>query len=78
MNKVIEKIKNLNKKSIILILTVIIVAIGSTIAATIGFNFDLKYQKNDKISFGLEKEYNKEEVEAIAKEVLGTDKLLVE
>ena len=66
------------QQKIILIISLIIITIGTVIAATIGFNFDLKYDKSQKVELFLNKEFNEKDIKQIAKEVLGKKKVLIQ
>lgn len=67
----------MKKKIFYAILACIIIA-GSIIIGTIGFNGDIVYGKNVRIDVYLGKEYNQDEVKQIAKEVFGTNRILVQ
>lgn len=66
------------QQKIILIISLIIITIGTVIAVTIGFNFDLKYDKSQKVELFLNKEFNEKDIKQIAKEVLGKKKVLIQ
>ena len=66
------------QQKIILIISLIIITIGTVIAATIGFNFDLRYDKSQKVELFLNKEFNVKDIKAIAKEVLGKKAVLIQ
>lgn len=65
------------KKVIYAILICIIIA-GIVVVATIGLNADLIYSKNVELDITIEKEFNKSDVETIAKEVFGGENVIVQ
>ena len=65
------------KKVIYAILICIIIA-GIVVVATIGLNADLIYSKNVELDITIEKEFNKSDVETIAKEVFGGEDVIVQ
>ena len=63
--------KNIMKnKKIIAVLIALVVLAGIIVAATVGFNFDLKFQKTKKIELYLGKTFEISEIEGIVKEVM--------
>lgn len=67
----------MNKKLFYAILICIIVAGAITIVA-VGLKADMFYSKNLRIDVYLGKEYNRNDVEQIAKEVFGTNKIMIQ
>lgn len=65
------------KKVLYAILICIIIA-GIVVVATIGLNVDLIYSKNVELDVSIEKEFNKSDIEAIAKEVFGGEDVIVQ
>ena len=65
------------KKVIYAILICIIIA-GIVVVATIGLNADLIYSKNVELDITIEKEFNKSDIETIAKEVFGGEDVIVQ
>ena len=65
------------KKVLYAILICIIIA-GIVVVATIGLNADLIYSKNVELDITIEKEFNKSDIEAIAKEVFGGEDVIVQ
>lgn len=71
--------KNISKnKKILAVLAIIIVVAGIIMIATKGFNFDLKYQKTQKVELSLNQEFKNSEVKEIAKEVFGKQPIMIE
>lgn len=71
--------KNMNRnKKILSVLAIIIVVAGIIMIATKGFNFDLKYQKTQKVELALNQEFKNSEVKEIAKEVFGKQPIMIE
>lgn len=71
-----EKLTKKNKL-IILILAVIIIA-GIAVIATIGFNFELSMQKNNKVQFYIEKDFEISDIKNIANEVFGNEQVVIQ
>lgn len=71
--------KNINNmmKVIMVIIAVIILA-GIIMICVKGYNYDLLYSKSVRMNISLTKEFKVNEIEEIAKEVLGTNKLKVQ
>ncbi len=67
----------MNKKLFYAILICIIIAGAITIVA-VGLKADMFYGKNVRIDVYLGKEYNRNDVEQIAKEVFGTNKIMIQ
>lgn len=71
--------KNISKnKKILAVIAIIIVVAGIIMIATKGFNFDLKYQKTQKVELSLNQEFKNSEVKEIAKEVFGKQPIMIE
>lgn len=71
--------KNISRnKKILSVLAIIIVIAGIIMIATKGFNFDLKYQKTQKVELSLNQEFKNSEVKEIAKEVFGNQPIMIE
>lgn len=71
-----EKLTKKNKL-IILILAVIIIA-GIVVAATIGFNFELGMQKNNKVQFYIQKDFEISDIKNITNEVFGNEQVVIQ
>ena len=71
-----EKLAKKNKL-IILILAVIIIA-GIVVAATIGFNFELGMQKNNKVQFYIQKDFEISDIKNITNEVFGNEQVVIQ
>ena len=71
--------KNMNRnKKILSVLAILMVVAGIIMIATKGFNFDLKYQKTQKVELSLNQEFKNSEVKEIAKEVFGKQPIMIE
>lgn len=71
--------KNMNRnKKILSVLAILIVVAGIIMTATKGFNFDLKYQKTQKVELVLNQEFKNSEVKEIAKEVFENQPIMIE
>lgn len=71
--------KNISRnKKILSVLAILIVVAGIIMIATKGFNFDLKYQKTQKVELSLNQEFKNSEVKEIAKEVFGNQAIMIE
>ncbi|MCF0124237.1 MAG: hypothetical protein HUJ68_00475 [Clostridia bacterium] len=66
------------KQKISMIIIALIILVGTIIALTIGFNFDLKYQKTKRISIYLDKQFEISDIKKIAKETLDGQKVAVQ
>lgn len=63
--------KNISKKSkIISILIILIIIAGIVVTATKGFNFDLRYEKSQKVELYLEQEFEIKDIQQITNEVM--------
>ncbi len=67
----------MSKKVFYAILICIIIA-GAIVIATMGLKADITYSKNVRLDMYLENEYNKKDIEQIAKEVFGNERMLVQ
>ena len=65
-----------SKKILIYILSILILA-GIVIIALKGFNIDMMLQKHDSIEYIIGKDFEKKDVENIAKEVFGDKKVVL-
>lgn len=71
--------KNMSVKSKILIIIMIIVIVaGIIVIGTKGFNFDLKYEKSQKIELYLEQEFEIDDIKAITNEVMPGKQLIIQ
>lgn len=66
----------MNKK-IIGIIAIVIIVIGIIVTAIQGVNFDLVYKEHKEIDIYIGKDFNSEDIEKIAKEVFGDQKVIV-
>lgn len=64
-------------KKIIYIVLAVLIIVGMAITATIGLNVDIIYKTHEEIEVYAGKETNKTEIEAIAKEIFGNQKIIV-
>ena len=71
--------KNTSKKAKILsiILAIIIIA-GIIVIATKGFNFDLKYEKSQKVELYIEQDFNISDIKAITDEVMPGKQVIIQ
>ena len=60
--------KIMKKEKILLAISVLLIAIGTIIAATVGFKFDLAYDKTQKIELVIGKEFDSQDIKKIVKE----------
>ncbi len=68
-----------DKKIIILLaILIIVVAIGAITIPTIGFNYNLMYDKHISIGLNINSEFNKQDIINLSKEVLQTKKVYVQ
>lgn len=67
----------MNKKIFYAILICVIIA-GAIVIATVGLKTDITYSKNLRLDVYLGNEYTREEIEQIAKEVFGNERMLVQ
>lgn len=71
--------KNMSVKSKILIIIMIIVIVaGIIVIGTKGFNFDLKYEKSQKIELYLEKEFEVNDIKDITNEVMPGKQVIIQ
>lgn len=71
--------KNITKKQKILIaIIVLIIAIGTVIAVTVGFNFDLRFQNAKKVELYLEKEFEISDIKAITNETIPNEPVVIQ
>lgn len=66
-----------NKTLLIAIIGIIIIA-GIIVIATVGFNFELKYQKTQQIQFNLKKEFEISDIKQITDEVFGKEQVIIQ
>ncbi len=67
----------MNKKVFYAILICVIIA-GAIVIATMGLKTDITYSKNLRLDIYLGNEYTKEDIEQVAKEVFGNERILVQ
>ena len=67
----------MNKKIFYAILICVIIA-GAVVIATMGLKTDITYSRNLRLDVYLGKEYTKQDIEPIAKEVFGNERMLVQ
>lgn len=71
--------KNMTKtQKIVMLIIAIIILAGIIVTFTVGFNFELKYQKTQEIDLYLEKTFENSDIIAIAKEVMPEQKVIVQ
>lgn len=74
-----DKIKNMNNKTkLIFTLMILIIIIGIAITATIGLNFDLKYQSAQKIELYIEKDFEISDMQKIVNEVMPKTQTIIQ
>lgn len=67
----------INKKVIINVILSLIIIAGIIVTVTVGFNKDLNYSNHKEIDIYLGKEFENKEIENIVKEVVGSEKVIV-
>lgn len=67
----------MNKKIFYAILICVIIA-GAVVIATMGLKTDITYSRNLRLDVYLGKEYTRQDIETIAKEVFGNERMLVQ
>ena len=67
-----------NKKKIILVLSVIVLLAGIIVIATLGFNFDLRYQETKKVELFLDKQFEVSDIKEITNEVLDNSPVVIQ
>ena len=65
----------MNKKIFYAILICVIIA-GAVVIATMGLKTDITYSRNLRLDVYLGKEYTRQDIEPIAKEVFGNERIL--
>lgn len=65
-------------KKVISLIALIIIIIGIIITATVGLNFDLRYQEAKRIQLYIEKDFEISDIKQIAKEVLGNQEVIIQ
>ena len=71
------KSMNIKAKILTIILIIIIIA-GIIVIGTKGFNFDLKYEKSQKIELYLEQEFEIDDIKAITNEVMQGKQVMIQ
>ena len=71
--------KNISKKAKILsIIIAIIIIAGIIVIATKGFNFDLKYEKSQKVELYIQQEFEINDIKAITDEVMPGKQVIIQ
>ncbi len=71
--------KNINNiMKIMIVIVALIILAGIIMICVKGYNYDLLYSKSVRMNIYLTKEFKVNEIEEIAKEILGTNKLKVQ
>lgn len=71
--------KNMSIKSkILIIIMIIIIVAGIIVIGTKGFNFDLKYEKSQKIELYLEQEFEVNDIKDITNEVMPGKQVIIQ
>lgn len=70
--------KIMKNSKIIYAIIALIIVVGAVIIFTLGFNYELKYDKNNTIQIYLEEQFQMEEVRNITKEIFKNKKVIVE
>ena len=74
-----DKIKNINNKTkLIFTLMILIIIIGIAITATIGLNFDLKYQSAQKIELYIKKDFEISDMQKIVNDVMPKTQTIIQ
>lgn len=68
----------MKKGKIIIAIIALIIIVGIAITATIGLNFDLRFQETKKVELYLQKEFNVADIRAITNEVLANQSVLIQ
>lgn len=66
------------KSKIICAVIILVIAIGTIVIFTKGFNFDLKYRESKMVEIYIGNEFNIEDIKAITDEVLGNSPVLLQ
>ena len=71
--------KQLNKsRKFIIVLIALVIIVGIVMIVVKGFNFDLKYQKSQKVELYLQTEFNISDIKQITDEVFGNQKVMIQ
>ena len=74
-----KKMKKMTKKQKILIVIIALIIIaGIIITATVGLNFDLRYQESQKIELYLEQDFEISDIKAITDEVFPNEPVIIQ
>ena len=68
----------LKSKQFQIALIVLIIIAGIIIIAVKGFNFDLKYQKAQRVELYLQTEFNTADIKQITDEIFGKQKVMIQ
>lgn len=67
-----------NKKKIMLVISAVILLAGIIVIATLGFNFDLRYQETKRVELFLDKEFEISDIKQITNEVLDNSQIVIQ
>lgn len=67
-----------NKKKIMLIISAAILLAGIIVIATLGFNFDLRYQETKRVELFLDKQFEVSDIKQITNEVLDNSPVVIQ
>lgn len=73
-----KKINITKKTKIIAIIIAIIIIAGIAVTATIGLNYDLRYQSAQKIELYIEKDFNNSDIKNIVNEVMPNTPVIIQ
>ena len=73
-----NKQKMTKKSKIIIAIIALIIIIGIIITATVGLNFDLRYQESKKIELYLESDFNISDIKQITDEVMPGENVIIQ
>lgn len=67
-----------SKNKVIILISIVVIIAGIVMAVVKGFNFDLKYQDAKRIELNIGKEFERDDIKAIAKETLGDQPVIIQ
>ena len=69
---------NMKKEKILIAICVLIITIGTIMAATIGFKFDLRYDKAQRIELQIGKEFDNKEIKNLVEENINGKTVMIQ
>ncbi len=67
-----------SKNKVIILISIVVIIAGIVMAVVKGFNFDLKYQDTKRIELNIGKQFERNDIKAIAKETLGDQPVVIQ